>query len=230
MKEKENSTKKICVVIGLLLFVIALIGGSIWKGNMDKKADSNKRETFDLSKFDTTKEAINGDKDVAYKLADSSNSEVGLFIEKDTDSQTALITIDWEKFSKIYKKAETTSAIRKYNIINFGQNIKDVSINGFGQSTGYETAFYLMKDGTVEYTPIIHALGDNGDSKETVLKSYGKMNEVSGVVKLAPATNYCVSDNSCLSDGSYTVLGIKSDGSFYDLGKILLNTDYYKNF
>lgn len=120
-----------------------------------------------------------------------------------------------------------SSEIREYNVTNFTKNIKEVYIAGFGQASGYETAFYVMEDGTVEYTPIKDVLGNNGSSSETVLKSYGTITSVSGAVKVISATDYCSNDNTCMG-GSYNVLGIKSDGSFYDLSKILYATDYYK--
>ena len=79
-----------------------------------------------------------------------------------------------------------------------------------------------MKDGTVEFTPIAHALGKNGSSASTVLSSYGKIPNVSGIVKLARAIDHC---QRCSGDGAYDILGIKEDGSFYDLSKIIYSLD-----
>ena len=88
-----------------------------------------------------------------------------------------------------------------------------------------------MEDGTVEYTPIKFALGNNGSSSETILKSYGQIAGVSGVVKMVLAEDYCLDSSLCVG-GSYNILGIKSDGSFYDISKILNESyqNYYKNF
>lgn len=83
-----------------------------------------------------------------------------------------------------------------------------------------------MEDGTVEYTPIIHALESIHTSSTSVLSSYGSIPNVSGVVRVITATDYCPNDDTCLG-GSYNILGIQSDGSFYDLSKILSATNYY---
>lgn len=46
------------------------------------------------------------------------------------------------------------------------------------------------------------------------------------MVKVITATDYCLNNDSCMSD-SYNILGIKSDGTFYDLSEIIYKTNYY---
>lgn len=193
--------------------------------------DGTELTDFDITKFDNTKPAINGSEGIAYNLKNQDTSNLGLSIRLNNDKKSATITINWSKYFEVYGISITTGETREYNVTNFNKNIKDVYINGFGQWSGYETAFYIMEDGTVEYTPIKYALGNNGSSSTTVLKSYGQIPGVSGVVKMVIAEDYCVNTSSCVG-GSYNILGIKSDGSFYDISKILNESysNYYQNF
>ena len=80
-----------------------------------------------------------------------------------------------------------------------------------------------MDGGTVEYTLIKCVLANNGSFSETVLKSYGKIENVSGVVKVVTVIGSC---STCVGDG-VDIIGIQPDESFYDLSKILYETNYY---
>ena len=250
---KENSKMGMGILIGLLIAAVIGFGGYFVYNefiNKDTKSSSNSSSTketnsnteketkkeeakdFDLTKFDEKKEAINGNSGWGYKLSnDNFAKNVGLDIALNADNKSATITIDWGKYFKVYGISASNGAVLNYNVTNFSSNIKEVLLAGFGQASGYETAFYVMNDGTVEYTPIKHGLGNNGASEDTVLKSYGKINNVNDVVKLAIATDYCINSNqNCVSEGAYNVLGIKADGSFYDLSKIVSSLDYYKQY
>ena len=191
--------------------------------------DGTELTDFDITKFDNTKPAINGSEGIAYNLKNQDTSNLGLSIRLNNDKKSATITINWSKYFEVYGISITTGETIEYNVTNFDKNIKDAYINGFGQWSGKETAFYIMEDGTVEYTPIKFALGNNGSSSTTVLKSYGQIAGVSGVVKMVLAEDYCLNSPLCVG-GSYNILGIKSDGSFYDVSKILDESyqNYYK--
>ena len=45
------------------------------------------------------------------------------------------------------------SKITKYNVV-FDNKVRAVYISGSGQGWGHEKIYYLMENGTVEYTPI----------------------------------------------------------------------------
>lgn len=243
MEEKNKKTSKVdlWIIIILIIIIICLIGFIISdkfiNNDASKETINNEPEIVDDNnnstnntdlEFDITKEAINGRPGWAYKPVNDNNaSTIGLFINLSESKKTATITIDWSKYFGIYGISLTTGETREYAITNFTKKIKDVYIAGFGQSSGHETAFYVMEDGTVEYTPINNALGEKASSSETILKSYGKINDVSGVVKIISATDYCPNDNTCIG-GSYNILGIKQDGTFYNLSEILLTTNYYE--
>ena len=230
------------LVIGLTSFIIYDKGSNDTKlndvgkdiNNSDNKTTDDTKNNdsnngFDISKFDSTREAINGSKGIAYKLVNNDVSKIGLSTSLNSDKKSATVTIDWSKYFEIYGISLTTGETRKYNVTNFNKSIKDVYINGFGQDSGSETAFYIMEDGTVEYTPIKHSLGNNGSSDSTILKSYGAISGVSGVVKIVTAEDYSL-DSTTYMGGSYNILGVRADGSFYDISKILnvSYSDYYK--
>ncbi len=110
------------------------------------------------------------------------------------------------------------------NTLQFDQPIADVFYGGFGQNGPFtDTIFILLKDGTVEYIPLVLAAKTStGDPEHPYdFRSYGKLEGVSDVVKFSMAT---VDDGF---SGYGTTLAIKSDGSFYDLSSILEATGSY---
>ena len=246
MEENKKSKLGLGILIGVLVTLV--IGLSVFiiydkvlsnddnqsevnESNNNSNDSSNENDMtssdFDISKFDTTKEAINGPSGFGYELVtnDNSASSVGLSISLNENKRSATITIDWSKYGSIYGTSSWMNVVNEYEVTNFTKNIKEVYIGGFGQTSGDETAFYIMEDGTVEYTPIEHALGNNGSSSETILKSYGEFENVSEVVKVVTASDYPINSEYATS-GAYHILGIKTDGTFYNLSSIL----YAKNY
>lgn len=245
MEEKKESKLGLGIIIGLLVAAVVGLGVFVLfdKVIFDKEDDNKTNEvkptpssspvvptpsaTPTTNAFDGTKE-INGQNGWTYDISDENYaSNIGLTATLNSDKKGATIKIDWSKYFETYGLSVTDNAINDYNVTNFESEIKDVLLAGFGQASGYETAFYLMNDGTVEYTPIKNALGSNGSSKDTVLRSYGKLSGISGVVKLAIAVDKCNLEN-CIGGGSYNIIGIKQDGTFYNLSKILMTTNYYE--
>ena len=100
--------------------------------------------------------------------------------------------------------------------------IKDVYVGITGQDAMGITLFYLMEDGTVEYTPMFNFKTDSqGNSyyemnykTENSFTSSGKINTVTDVIKI-----YTVSATN--GTGWSTTIGAKKDGSFYDLGSLI---------
>lgn len=95
------------------------------------------------------------------------------------------------------------------NTITFDEEVADVYFGGKGQAAGGESLYFLMKDGTVEYMPLLKALRDND------VRSYGKIKGVEGVVKLQMA-GVSFADPS-IPGGHVTTIAVKGDGTFYDL-------------
>ena len=149
---------------------------------------------------------------------DNSKEGMGLTATINSDKKSVIVTIDWTEYFKVESliKDSPKEGTYNYKVTGFTKDIKDVYISGWGQAAGKETIFYVMDDGTVEYTPISKALSSKGTSESTDLTSYGMIPNVSGVAEIGYA-------GAGIEHGSSwgTVIGITQDGSFYDLGKIL---------
>lgn len=223
-----QSKNKLGVLIGILATILLCLSAYKVLSNANEKQAND----FDISKFDTTKEAINVANGMAYEpvIDDNSASNIGHSIELNKNKRSATIIIDWSKYGKLWSEYGNASIWEdetvKYEVTNFTKNIKEVYIAGFTSSSGFETAFYIMEDGTVEYTPIVSALKNNNSSSDKNLKSYGKIENVSDVVKLISATGYYPNDEQAVTGGTY-ILGIKADGNFYNLSEIINTNNNY---
>lgn len=192
--------------------------------------------TFDLANFDPTK-IIDGNSNIAYG---SNVSEVSSsFVLKteppleiigtkiSDDKKTVTVTVNWDGLKEVYPtlNGKTTSSYS----ISFDKNVRAVYVNGWGQGWGQETIFYLMEDGTVEYTPVTTKVveGLAGSVESFSLKSYGAIPGVEGVVILAMGDEFPTNSEF---GGGMAILGIKSTGEFYDLSAKLGGTDPYKYY
>lgn len=192
--------------------------------------------TFDLANFDPTKK-IDGSSNIAYG---SNVSEVSSrFVLKteppleiigtkiSDDKKTVTVTVNWDGLKEVYPtlNGKTTSSYS----ISFDKNVRAVYVNGWGQGWGQETIFYLMEDGTVEYTPVTTKVveGLAGSVESFSLKSYGAIPGVEGVVILAMGDEFPTNSEY---GGGMAILGIKSTGDFYDLSAKLGGTDPYKYY
>lgn len=122
--------------------------------------------------------------------------------------------VSWDALNEYYGYTETTNVAKtgiesNVNIELSGKSV-DFLVSGFGNAMGYETALFLMEDGTVEYIPIVKAV------QEGRFRSYGKIPGITDIVKL-----YVV------EHGGYSLLAQRADGDYYDLSTILLKTGNY---
>ena len=191
-------------------------------------------ETFDLANFDSTK-IINKGENEAYESKVNGVSS-NLVLNKDIqteligtkisdDKRSVTVTINWANLKEIYFQLNGTTT-SEYSI-SFDKNVREVYVSGWGQGWGQETIFYLMEDGTIEYTPISSKVITNlaGSIESFVLKSYGAVPNVEGVVILAMGNVY---PTNSPYGGGMALLGIKSTGDFYDLSSILGGTELYR--
>lgn len=213
----------------------------------DDKKDNNKDDktdevkdlsdvTFDLSNFDYSK-VINKDEKIIYvnNVREATNSRLVwggegkpnieiVKVDKSDNDKEVKINIKWDSFVN-YNENET----KDYSyVVKFNNEVRKAYVGFWGQSMGNESIFYLMKDGTVEYTPITY-----NDAKDALqnpdsysLKSHGKIDGVEDVVMIA--TIQAGPANSTIG-GYATTIAIKADGTFYDLREILINTGKYMN-
>lgn len=249
MEEKKKSNAGLIILVVILLLACVGMGAFIFI-NKDKltsnettskieegnKEDSEEKElkTFDIAQFDGTK-VINGNGEVNYASSakEATNSEKKaslngpdvefLKAELQSDAKSVVATVNW---AEMYYDRESKNYT--YTISNFDSKIRKVYASGWGQAMGSDTIFYLMENGTVEYTPItskiVKASVDSADSVQ--LKSYGKIQNVEDVVMIATVS---ASPANSQVGGHVALIGIKADGTFYDISKILNEANEYKN-
>ncbi len=225
---KHNSKREVVlsVVVAVLVLVIISMAYYIGKDNMllSGKTETNQKgnnqdsnlinngnnQNESSSNFDLTvdsKKCINS-KGETYTLAFYDNAD-GLSIKLSEDRRSVKLSINWSLFGPLSGSSAWSSDIESLTINNFSTEIKDIYIGGYGQDISGVTILYLMSDGTVEYTPLLEAMTNNKN-----IKSYGKIPNVSGVVKFYTA--------DAMQFGGVTMLAQRADGTFYDLGLILL--------
>lgn len=118
-----------------------------------------------------------------------------------------------------YQNGKITISITKDSYMN-NYEIKGIDANkvaeafllGRGQDLIYPIAFFLMKAGTVEWLDVKNAVENNDFNAE------GKITNVTGVVRIV---NVGVGPKNGEGPGWMDIIGIKADGSFYNLGSIV---------
>lgn len=161
--------------------------------------------------------------------------QAGLSVKHD-ESLTRLV-IDWQKFGPHSGASAWTNENVEYDIKNISGTVKKAFVHGEGQDVTGTTLYYLMEDGTVEYTKMFTR---NFDSKGTLyfninytyekdsdgkitgehFESQGKVPGVKDVVKIyGVGAVYDDGSDGPKIGGYATTIGATRDGSFYDLGK-----------
>ena len=236
-KEKSKNSKKkvIAIVIGILLLLVVVLALCI-KFNMkgitniipgnDSKKNGSTQINVDLSKCINNKSAV----------FDGINSQTDMGVEIVTTSDKANIKIDWPRFGPNSFASSWSDDSIEYKVDKLSKKVKSGFVGGIGQDITSTTLFYLMEDGTVEYTELYKTNKDvsgnsywsinysyatvDGKISSTYFESQGKVKNVEGVVNLYATT-------ACGKDGigcHTTVIGVKNDGSFYDLGYEIVNS------
>ena len=159
-------------------------------------------------------DALNNDSRFAYTTSTAVQTAFGYETIKN-NGYTARIEICEDALKKYYQYS--TGKGCEFFDIEFDTPIADLFLGGFGQSPGYEVFFFLMSDGTVEYMPLYEAV------KSGNIRSYGKLDGISDVVKITSSSVGCKGEQSC--GGWITTIGIRSDGSFYDFQPALKDED-----
>lgn len=240
--ETENGSKKskgmiiIIVILGFIVLGLVLYicydksvifqntekedKQSSVKSNKKEKGDATKDKTIVVKELDLSRSLnTNGITYSTPNLASSSNNNIGISMSVGADSKSVTLNIDWNKFGEFSGASAWVPTVESYSITGFHKKIKDAFIGELGQDAMGLTLFYLMSDGTVEYTPMFNQQGQmnytasDGTTKEH-FETKGMVNGVSEIIKLY---NVDASNGS----GWGTTIGAKADGSFYDLGDII---------
>ncbi len=162
--------------------------------------------------FDSTKCITN--KQNKYVLSHT-NGDYGINITVDETQKGVTLGINRARLMAALglDNGNTTSpsyTLENYTVTNFSQEVQDIYLGGFGQDSTGIMIFYLMKDGTVEYTPLKKAVQQNN------FISYGTIVGVENIVKF-----YNASFSQGQTGNGMTVLAQKMDGTFYDLQDII---------
>lgn len=197
--------------------------------NQEENTNNQQTTTEDVLELDLTKSLNTTGK--TYHNASDKTSDYGLSMKINND-KTVTLTIDWKVFGK-YSTTSSSGEVKDYIINGFTKNIKSTFIGELGQDYHNMTFFYLMEDGTVEYTRLFKKAENNNTDgsiyyvlNNTIInegkyagefKTSGALNDVSNVIKLYNST---VSGGPNTS-GYSTTIGATKDGSFYDLGSII---------
>lgn len=234
MEERKKETGMMILVICLILIIIGLVGYIYYdKGiitipsKVEEKENSKKEEKEKevIKELDITK-CLNNSV-VTYKNPSDKEPEIGLSMSINEDKKSITLTIDWDIFGKISEEKNQPKGIEEYEITGFKKEIQSTFVGELGQSAEGITLFYLMKDGTVEYTPMfILKENENGykSYKVNYTYEYDDEDEITGGHFETNGTIFGVSNiiklyniDAYNENGWRTTIGAKADGSFYDL-------------
>ena len=240
---KKNNPILIVIIFVLLAIII---GGGIFVytkyiAPSDSKKSSNQqpettnevteKEDEEIKELDLSK-SLNTE-NVNYSNATDVSSDYGLSMEINSDKKSVTLKVDWNKFGPLSTVSAISTDSKDYQITGFKRDVVGTFVGDLGQDAMGITLFYLMSDGTVEYTPVFVKKQDtqgnmyydinytyektsDGKITNSYFETNGTISNVSGVIKLYNADAYNMT-------GGKTVLGALKDGSFYDLGYVINN-------
>lgn len=251
--QKKGDNKSLIAIIVILVIVIfgmaiyiaydkKIIFSEARNVENDKRSNNKKDNSNDeSSKKDNTSTSTNvGDEvreidlskslntDYVYSNLSGTDSSQGLSMNVDTDKKGVTLTIDWNVFGPLTSASAWSSSITNYPVVGFPKNVSDVLVGTVGQDVSGLNLIYLMEDGTVEYTPVFLKHTDASYYLSVNYSAYqqfatnGPISGVTDVVKLYNATMTPAGFNA--ASGGATILAAKKDGSFYDLGYIIMNS------
>lgn len=248
--EKKNNIGLVAV---LVLIIVLLVGYIIYMNVSDNstKVENNSPVVEDEKNVSNNGQSnSNNDKNngvvvkeldlskslnttTTYRNATDAEGNYGLSMSINSDKKSVTLSIDWSKFCDLSTASACSPDVENYQITGFSKEVSNVFVGDLGQDSMGITLFYLMNDGTVEYTPMFKRQQDSyGNGYYVMNYTYeyegdkivgehfttdGSLNGVSNVIKF-----YNV-DASSAGSGARTTIGATTDGSFYDLGHIINN-------
>ena len=130
-----------------------------------------------------------------------------------TASSTSYYDIKYGDKNSIIKlvRHDSNGELEEY-LIDFSYDVVDVFVSGFGNSNKYDTIFFLLDDGSVEYMLITNAIANDD------FTSYGTLPNISNIAKFYNG-NVCDNEGkNCLR----TVYAQSTDSSIYNLYDIIV--------
>ena len=257
VQENANKRDSKIVIIMAIILVIAVIGvtgyilketGVLFKSDnkTEEKETGNEVENKNTTEEKKEEESIPNNNtavqplDVTkclnrngYTFANPTDVQgnYGISMNINSDKKSITLNIDWNVFGPISGLDAYAPSVLTYQITGFTKEIKEVFIGDVGQDAMGITLFYLMTDGTVEYTPMFVSKTDTqNNSYYEINYTYdtsadGKLSsqrfETKGMIPgVEQVEKFYISDASYGVSGWKTTLGAKEDGSFYDLSII----------
>jgi hypothetical protein len=260
-KEEENmeqwndvKSKNNTPIIIILVLIIIGLGVFIFlnKDKLFEKVESNSNNVEEKNSKDTSQEENNvvennttnnetevkpldltkclncGSNWVISEPSETSNS-TNFTLSNNNNNLT--LAINWATFCKVSGASACSTETLEYEIRGVTKNVKSTIVGGSGQSINSTTFYYLLEDGTVEYTKLYNKNTDSqGNSYYSINYSFdntkkdsqgnstpffasqGRVSNVNDIIKLY---NVQVHENN--GGGHATTIGAKADGSFYDL-------------
>ena len=228
MKKDKNENvfknkKVITTIVILVLIIIGLVGYIAFDKKIIFKSIASVEEKKGgvIKKLDLSK-SLNTT-GVKYSNPSTKEGDFGISMSINDDKKYVTMGINWPKFGPLSGSSAYSENTEYYQINGFSKKIKSTFIGSLGQDSVGITLFFIMEDGTVEYMPMFINKGDhyemnyqyNSEGKVDSFKVSGILSNVEDVYKL-----YNV--NASKGVGSWgTTIGVKKDGSFYDLGAII---------
>lgn len=211
--------KKITLIV-LIILAFTLTGCT---SNKEKDSKNNKEvKELDLNK------CKNSNKKYSNPNPEDKNN-IGISVNLLEDGGAKLV-IDWSKFGGASGATGYVNEIVEHEIRGFDKKVEVGFVGGNRDDVTQTIIFYLMEDGSVEYTRLFiekesekkikyyqinysYDYDNNGSVKGTsYFKTQGKILEGKKFTKLYNVT----------CDDRETTIGVLENGSFYDLGKIIL--------
>lgn len=233
--QKKKSPSKIIIII--LLVIIVGLGGFIFinrdalfsKNDNSKakaeetekaeKEDSSEKITLDISK------CANCDKDWKFTSVSLASGEINDLSVKVENGQ-AKVTVDWDKYCKTNTDPNCQSGSKTYDVVGLKDKVKYASIGSNGQDATGTAFYFVLENGTVEYTKLYsshNAIDESGNEytdwkiniSNNHFASQGAIKGIKDIVKI-----YTVGITSGYI-GFVATIGETSNGTLYNLNGIL---------
>lgn len=129
---------------------------------------------------------------VTYSNTSDKEENIGLSMKINDDKKTATLSIDWNIFGQLSGASTWLAQVTNYQVSGFNKNIASTYLGEFGQDVTGATLFYIMEDGTVQYTTMFINKTDTQGNSYYVMNysadnnfiTSGELNVINNAVKL----------------------------------------------
>ena len=229
IENKKKLSPNIILCVIMVLIVGGLVGYIVYDIINDNKTTTPATVSSETSST-TNNEASNTDNNnttafdgtkcinqpsYTYKLSGTVNNNSGIVngsINTDKKSATLVVSLSTYKNAQFLTNTNLENEEQVTLKVQLNGIIKSIYFDGSEQSPGYETAYFLMEDGTLYYAYIFEKVNSMKSASDnvitvTIAKGISDVKEIKNGETVGELVNT-------------TALAIKNDGTFYDLGYI----------